>query len=222
MLTVRRPLTVALALAVGAPLVPAAAQNLVQNGGFETPALGGTTSAMTLSGCPAAFVWCIGQGNVDLVRTRWEPGEGSQSLDLNGTEPGLLYQDLATTPGREYDLSFLFSGHPEGDPQKTMHIVWNGMDLGEFKWIVGPGQDFANMFWSPLTIFGLLATSPTTRLEFRSTTTTPCGGADPSCGVALDGVSVTAVSSVPEPATLALVGGGVLALGAVARRRRVR
>jgi hypothetical protein len=218
MLTVRRPLSIALALA--ALLRPAGAQNLVQNGGFETPGIVG--SAATLGGCPPAmFVWCVSQGNIDLVRSRWQPGEGNQSVDLNGTEPGSIYQDLATTAGQEYDLTFLFSGHPEGDPVKTMHIFWDGTDLGTFAWIVGPTQSFADMLWSPLTLT-VLATSATTRLEFRSTTTTPCAGPDPSCGFAIDGVSVMTVSSVPEPATLALVGGGVLALGALTTTRRRR
>jgi hypothetical protein len=74
------------------------------------------------------------------------------------------------------------------------------------------------MRWSPTDIGGLLATAATTRLEFRSTTTSDCNGAGPACGPALDAVSVTLVA-VPEPATLALVG-GALALGALVRRRR--
>ena len=38
----------------------------------------------------------------------------------------------------------------------------------------------------------------------------------------VSGVTVVSVSAVPEPATVALVGGGLLALGAVARRRARR
>ena len=213
--TVRRSLAVALALAAAA--APASAQNLVQNGGFESPAITGNA---TLSGCPAAFAWCIGQGNIDLIESFWQPGEGRQSIDLNGTTTGSIFQDLATTPGQFYDISFLFSGNPEGSPSKTMEIVWDGVSLGTYQWVVGPPQSLSNMLWSPVFIRDNLATAASTRLEFRSTTTSPCGPADePACGPALDVVGVALVATIPEPATLALVGGGLLALGAARRRR---
>ena len=213
----RRALTVALALAASAPL--AAAQNLVLNGGFESPFI--AADSLTLAGCPPGFVWCVGQGTVDLVQAGWQPGEGRQSLDLNGASPGSIYQDLATVAGQTYDVSFLFSGHPDGDPTKTMRVFWGGADLGQFTWIVGPGQSRAEMFWSPIFIRELTATSATTRLEFRSTTTAVCG--DPAaamCGPALDAVSVAAVTAIPEPATLLLLGGGLAVLAASALRRR--
>ena len=126
MLTPRRPLAAALALALGAPLAAAAAQNVVQNPGFEAPAIVGSA---TLSGCPAAFVWCIGQGNIDLVDASiWQPGDGRQSIDLNGTDAGSVYQDLATTAGQTYDLTFL----PEYSKVVVEKFVEHGLNA-EFR-----------------------------------------------------------------------------------------
>ena len=223
---VRRPsLAVALALLVGGALAaPAAAQNLVQNGGFESPFIVGD---QTLTGCPpAGFVWCVGQGNIDLIQAGWQPGEGRQSIDLNGTVAGSIFQDLVTTPGQRYDLSFLFSGNPEGDPSERleMEVFWNGTRLGRLGWVVDPTiQDRFNMLWSPVTIEANLATSALTRLEFRSVTGASCapsGNPSTACGPALDAVAVAVVRSVPEPATLLLTTGGLLALGALSRRWR--
>ncbi len=211
----------ALALALGAlGASPVAAQNLVQNGDFEAPSITGT---LTLTGCPAGFAWCIGQGNIDLVESAWVPAEGRQSLDLNGDAPGSIFQDLLTVPGLRYDLSFRLSGNPDGGPLELMNIFWGSMDLGTFAWVVFPGQSPTNMFWSLVTVRDLPATSASTRLEFRSMTTTPCGPAGASaCGNALDAVRVVAVADVPEPTTLALLGAGVAGLLGVRRRRSRR
>jgi choice-of-anchor C domain-containing protein len=206
----RLVLSAALALAAAAPNASA---QIVANGGFETPTAP-TNNFSTLSGSQLTG-WTISQGNVDLIGPGyWQPAAGSQSLDLNGNAgPATIYQDVTLTLGGTYRLSFAMAGNVEGPPTlKTMTVGIGGIDLGTFSFNAA-GRSPSAMGWETFTR-DFTATTPTMRLTFASTT--------PGCctGPALDAVSITQVSTVPEPSTYALIATGIAGLGMVARRRR--
>lgn len=186
----------------------AAAQN---DPGFE---LGAASGAFTTYGTGSTFGgWTVGAGTIDLINSAWVHHSGARSVDMNGS-PGLgtIYQDIATTAGASYDLSFWMSGN--GSDTKTMDVFFGATLAGSFTWTGSGAWSYQNMEWQLRTATGLVATAATTRLSFVSTTATVFAGP------ALDDVSLTPAATVPEPATVALLGGGLLAVGGVAARRR--
>ncbi len=206
-------LAATLAATLGAPLAAPLGAQLV-NGNFEssTPVAG----SVDTYGAGSSFGgWTVGQGTIDLLNGYWQAADGTYSVDLDGVSVGSIYQDVATTIGEAYTLGFSLAGNPAGGPViKTMDVLWGGSVVGSYTFDI-TGRSFAAMGWTPYTLAGLVSTTATTRLEFRSTT----GGN--FYGPAVDAITLApAVSAVPEPATLALVAGGLALVGGVARRRR--
>ena len=68
--------------------------------------------------------WTVESGSVDQVGSLWTASDGQQSLDLNGFENGVLYQDLQTVPGQTYLLRFAMAGNPDGGPTFRQMAVW--------------------------------------------------------------------------------------------------
>lgn len=178
------------------------AQNLVVNGGFESPPAGNYTvylAGQDLGG------WLVGGAGVAHVGTFENPPayEGLQSVELNYYNPGDISQTIATTPGNYYQFSFAMAGQMnQGQDVKTMEVYWNGLLIDSPIWIrsVQQGQ------WE-VHSYIVQATSETTGLMLRGTIV---GDGGPY----VDDVQV--VNAVPEPATLTLLGG----LGLLAARRR--
>ena len=83
-----------------APPPGAPAGNLLDNGGFESPAIAGGFQEILPGGLTD---WTIDQGKPDIVRApHWEALEGQQVLDIDGTNsPGtasFISQQILTTP----------------------------------------------------------------------------------------------------------------------------
>lgn len=81
--------------------------------------LGGTYNV-----APTGFFWTIASGDIDLLRTYWQPSSGLQSLDLNGTTTGSIYQDFTFSSGGAWAISFDLSANPD------LYIRGDGLGSG--------------------------------------------------------------------------------------------
>jgi choice-of-anchor C domain-containing protein len=152
----------------------------VANGSFDKPAGAGPREAgADLDG------WTIDSGDVDVVANSdglWPAYAGSQSVDLNGTQPGVVSQTIPTQQGVTYRLSFEMAGNPDcGRAVKKLQVSWGGVSLGTKKFDT-TGHSYASMGWVEQH-FSVVGTGSPVQLTFTSTT----AGA---CGPVIDAVSV--------------------------------
>lgn len=188
-----------------ASCVPVVAQNLVVNGDFELPYFGEPYRGIPPG--PYIYAWYVEPSSVDVVGSYWQAASGLQSVDLSGTHPGAIRQQLSTSAGQRYTLSFACAGNPEFVSIKTMEVWWGGVKLDTLQFDT-TGHSFANMGWvyHSYTVTG----SGSDTLRFASVS------ADNCFGPALDDISVTAV---PEPSCLLVTLGGMGVLAPMLRRR---
>lgn len=212
----------AAAVLVGLSAGPAlAAGPMVSNGGFETaPVTAQLGYEEVAPGGNGIAPWRVTSGTVDHIGSYWQPGEGRQSLDLNGSSRGAIAQDISVVPGHTYSVSFLASGNPDGPPDpKTFSVSLGGAPAQTVVMVAGATR--SAMGWTPRTLgFSVPAGSATTAaLVFASQDTGPYGAA-------LDGVAVTdttptpVVPEAPAAALLAVAGLGALGIAVVVRRRQ--
>lgn len=134
------------------------------------------------------------------------------SNDLPDSPPSSVLAQFATTPGAEYTFSFyLVSNAVGGEPAATaaFQAFWDGQQVFD---LAGQGPNFDSGYARHSVV--RTATAARTEVRFEAFNW--------AASYYLDDVSVTpaVVAVTPEPATVALVGAGVAALGALARRRR--
>ena len=227
---VKSSLIAALVVGLGVPH-NASADNLLVNGGFETPVQGGPLFAAfnVPAGSSLITGWTVVQGNVDLTNTCcYGPGPNTlnpssmQDVDLIGDSTGSggvfggLSQSFATTPGQRYRLTFDYSHNngtqsPSGDyaVQVTVadaHVPANTVFSVEQSQAFFPQVGFPSGGWQTFSR-DFTANSDLTLLTFIDTR-----GAF-NAGIYLDDVSVEAVSSVPGPIAGAGLPGLILASG---------
>ena len=182
--------------------------NLVQNPGFETGDFTDWTQG--------------GDTNGTSVDTSM-PNTGMYSADFQNTSPGSLSQNLATTPGTLYNLSFYVAANPGlitavvhpfelADLTQPMEFQAYFGGVSVYDTAASGDPDGA---YVQITADNLAGTGATTTLEFDFSTNPPEFS---SADYFLDDVSVTA--AVPEPATWVMLLAGVGLLGAATRLRR--
>lgn len=187
------------------------------NPSFELPAIPSPNPWIGLSGSPAGFGWVIPSGNVEVISsTLWSPSHGNQSLDLNGDQPGTIYQDFTFPSAGLWAIKFDMSANP-GD----INIQSNNKTLRvDFGAASGPltglsTNTVSNIGRSHFDMQYVEITSPTLsvdastiyRLKFTSLT-------GDTGGPVIDNVRIVAV---PEPNSLAML---ALTIGCFALSKR--
>ena len=198
-----------LILALVALLLPVAANAAtIVNGSFEDSPFSPGSFVTFGPGNGLITGWTIGGENVDYIGSYWEASDGARSVDLNGGGPGSLSQTFDTVAGRAYTVTFDLAGNPDIGAELKLLTVTAANDSADYSFDT-TGASRADMNWSNRT-FAFTATGASTTLTFSS--------AMPGAyGPALDNV---AIAAVPEPATWAMMIGGIGFAGGALRTRR--
>jgi hypothetical protein len=211
-------------------LAPGAfASNLVINGSFEIPTLGGqslsyATGSTGLTGWTVTGSICGGScvvqirgdytepSNVGTIA--FQPEDGSYSLDLTGagnTVDGGIMQTVTTTPGTPYLLTFWVGNQDDRASfypfPSSLQLFLNSVSQGLYS---NANSTDNALNWQQFSLAFVGTGSDT--IEFRSAT--PPGDSE----LGLDNV---AVEATPEPASFCLMGAGALGL-ALLRKRLAR
>jgi hypothetical protein len=196
--------------------------DLIANGGFETP---GTTPGTysQYGGGGNIGGWTVTGNDVLVINNSYSEDTlgfnahgGQNALDITGasnTGPSDgVFQNIATTAGQTYSLSFWVgnadttgSFAPYYTQPSTINLQIDGGSLVAF---TNRNVTENAINWEEFTYL-FTATGSSTNLAFLNGTT-----GDNEAG--LDDVSLVAV---PEPASLALLGAGLLAFGSLRRRK---
>jgi hypothetical protein len=188
---------------------PAAAVNLIANGGFENTGFGGTGSYYNVgttgadNPVPGDFGFAVPINNVDIIAngvfTSSLSGGGAYNLDLVGYgSTGSISQSFATILGKTYKVSVAYTQNGGG---KTADVNVDGSAIGT---LVGSGS------WQTFTTT-FIGTGASTTFDITEVN----GGGNG--GIVLDNISV---SQVPEPAAWAMMLTGFGMLGFAMRRRQ--
>jgi hypothetical protein len=157
--------------------------NLVQNCGFEQPVLAQGGLLSLPAGSTAITGWTVASdpaGGAELVSGTflgaYPVHSGGQSVDLNNSGAGGVMQDLPTSAGQQYRLSFWLSGFPAaaatctGSDPKTLVVTAGSVTSPTFTFTPNPAAVPAGNQGFTEQTFIFIASGATTRLTFTSTT----------------------------------------------------
>ncbi len=179
----------------------------------------------------AGNAWQVTSGNIDFVVVGaggWWTGlssPGGYVIDLSGSTLGSISTTLnGLTPGGAYVLTFQYTYNP--DNSTTLPRQANVSATGGYSWttaalmnttngVVGTGNNINDSYWQTGTLSFVASAAGTSTISFNSLNNT-------FQGIVLRNtmdVSASAASTVPEPATFAIMGAGLVLLGLKRFRR---
>jgi hypothetical protein len=203
------------AAAISAPLLASASPvNLLTNGSFEDVGMAAGTQGQA-SGTYGIYTqmpgWSGGQNGIEIRNNvAGVAQDGFNFVELDTTRNSVALQSLNTIAGAIYNLSFYFAPRPNtsnrANDTNNIEVYWNNALLST----VGGTNSTSVHNWVRHD-FAVQGTGALVDLKFQAS------GTSDSYGGSLDNVSLNVV---PEPGSIALVLGGLLAAGAATRRRR--
>jgi len=201
----------------------ASAANIVYNGDFEGGTYVGPNGDIVPNGWTDGPPYPASLSNLNVentVNSDQGPESGTNYVAYMSTAPSgkdCLYQDLTTVAGQQYDLSFwvAFTASNTGvGPNVGMDVVWDEqgsnytlLDNSEYSAPSNTGPVGYEEFTYVAT-----ASSTDTRIDFH--------GVETNGAILLDNVSVSPVSSAPEPVSLVLTGAALLLVGVLPNARK--
>jgi hypothetical protein len=190
---------------------------LITNGGFESDGAGWTVSLPNVSFTDIAqYGPCCAPFGV------YPYGSAAAFFGDNDTPGGSLFQDIATTAGSFYTLSFAYGAISETRLQALRATVFNGPGLTTLASIglfaIGT-QDLSHMMNEASIMFQ--AQSGLTRISFQDTSSLSGFGTTSVDGL-IDAVSVLGPAPIPEPSTYVLMLVGMAIVAFTVRRRSRR
>lgn len=189
------------------------------NGSFELGTDPGVFSTET-AGSTAITGWDIGGFGVDYIGSYWMASDGVRSVDLSALSAGSVSQAFDTVRGLDYTVTFDLSGNPDGGVGPRTAIVSIDGSLPSVQtYIVTPANSRETMNWQTYS-YTFTAFASVSRLVFASADFSPFGPALDNVSVVADGGG--AGSTVPEPATWAMLVIGFGMVGVSVRNRRPR
>jgi hypothetical protein len=144
--------------------------NSFENGGNSEPSQGTYFSQG----------WHVDSGNVDVELNGWQGGgvpvayEGTNFLDLDGSEPGTISTNVSTTIGQTYELTFAWCRNPDstggGGLSQPVHVPSAQVLVGNnvvMTMVGSMGNSWANLQWQQASCV-FIATASSTKLTFHS------------------------------------------------------
>jgi hypothetical protein len=179
----------------------ARAQNLLQNGSFESPDVPAGTAQVFPGSIPGwtdtSFCGIEIQDNCC-----GSPSDGAQHVELDSNCSSTIDQTVATQPGAHYVVSFDFSPRP-GENYNELIVSWNG---GQIFDEIKTGSAAQETQWTHYAI-AVAATGTSSTVEFSD-------GGSSSNGAG------TYIDNLPEPGRSAQLLAGLLMIAGLARCRR--